>query len=107
MTTKTPITLNFYDGNDEITKTHTKSVVPFGTLKRAIALESATENPADSIDNISGFICELFGDKFSPADLEKFADIEDVFNVFREVLARASDLVVSMGFQSPGKKAGN
>lgn len=114
-----PIKLTLYDTNDEPIETYERSRIPWGILKKAIALQTkvkqaetkeearqwwrvwkkddkATVEDAQILA-ISQFVVELFGNKFTVRQLEEGADTPEVMAVFRAVIARANQAVNSSG----------
>lgn len=110
-----PIKLTLYDADDTEIETYERSRIPWGILKKAIALqtkvkqaetkeeakqwwqiwkkdeETSTEDA--QILAISQFVVELFEKKFTVRQLEEGADVSEVMAVFRAVLARANAAV--------------
>ena len=86
------ITLNFYDADDEIIATHSKSVISWEVLKRAIMIAERIDEEGDYASfftEIESIICFAFGDKFAPADLSQ-ADVGDVISTFQQIANRAT-----------------
>jgi hypothetical protein len=104
----TPIELNLYDAEDAIQRTLTRSVVPWGLMKRALRLANSfnkidMENMSeDALDELTGFIVAVFGDKVSMAELEAGADTADMMAVMQQVVAKAQG-IVSPNARIPGK----
>ena len=92
-----PVTMTLYDQNDEPITTLTKSVIRWGVLKRALKLatlmeESKGSESGEHLDALTAFVCELFDDKVTQAELEAGADIGEVMACFKAVMHRASAL---------------
>lgn len=107
-----PIKLTLYDANDVPAETYERSRIPWGILKKAIALQTKVKqadtkeevkqwwqlwkkDESKSIEDaqilaISQFVVELFEKKFTVRQLEEGADVAEVMSVFRAVLARAN-----------------
>ena len=90
-----PIEITLYDENDEPIKTYSLSVVRWGLLKQAIKLSKSmnqkeAEIEEDAMDGITSFVCRLFGDKFTPKQLDDGADIAEIMSAFRAVVNRAA-----------------
>lgn len=98
----TPIVLTLYDENDEIKGEYQRLIIPWNMLKRALKFKGLDESNTDekTFDELAGFVCELFGNKFTIEDLGKGADISEVFTVIQAVVARAG------GYFSPNMNAG-
>lgn len=107
-----PITLTLYDKDDQPLKEYTRSVIPWGLLKKAVRLtDSFQEQPAAKkrfgifpvsetvnaqerqMEAISQFVVDLFGNQFSVRQLEEGADMGEIMTVFQAVLQRASAVV--------------
>lgn len=90
-----PIELNFYDQDNEIKETHTLSVVRWGVLKKAVKLSESIQQGTmgeEEFDAVSAFVCFMFGDRFTPKDLEEHAEIGEIMTCFRQVVNRANQL---------------
>lgn len=90
-----PIELSFYDDQNEVIKTYSLSVVRWGVLKKAVKLSEAIQQGGmseDDFDQVSAFVCFLFGDQFTPEELEAHAEIGEIMSCFRQVVSRASQL---------------
>jgi hypothetical protein len=105
-----PIEITLYDANDEPIETYSRSVIPWGLLKKAVRMMAElnkTEKPAKKkhfwekdipeklaeerqMEAISQFVVELFGNRFSVKDLEQGADVGEIMTVFQAVIARAN-----------------
>ena len=121
-----PIKLTLYDADDVEIATYERSRIPWGILKKAIALqtkvkqaetkeearqwwqiwkkdeETSTEDA--QILAISQFVVELFEKKFTVRQLEEGADVSEVMAVFRAVLARANHAVGQVNPQKPSPR---
>jgi len=94
----TPIEITLYSADDTPIKTYTKSIVPWGILKRAIRLTKNLDvNNMDegTLDELTGFVVAAFGDQFSMADVEKGADLSDMVSVLTMIVAKAGALAVN------------
>jgi len=90
-----PVQITLYDKDDEPIQTYSVSVIRWGLLKQAIKLSKQinikdSEIEEGAMDAISGFICRLFGDKFTPQQLDDGADISEIMAAFRAVINRAA-----------------
>lgn len=120
-----PIKLTLYDADDAEVATYERNRIPWGILKKAIALQTKvkqtdtkeearqwwriwkkdenTTTEEAQILAISQFVVELFERKFTVRQLEEGADVSEVMSVFRAVLARANQAVNSTGVANPQK----
>lgn len=97
----TPISITLYDADDEVIQTYTRSVVPWGILKRAVKMakrlnvdmEDISNLNEEVIDELAGLVVIIFGDKFSIDDLDKGADISDMVAVIQQIVSKAGGLV--------------
>jgi hypothetical protein len=105
MAQSSPIEITFYEADDENTvkARYTRSIVPWGVLKRAIKfaksvdltklqdLSDFADLPDDLADELSSIVVFAFGDRFSMLDLEKYVDTNDMMAVLNNILARAGN----------------
>jgi hypothetical protein len=95
----TPIELKLYDADDAVTKTLVRSIVPWGMMKRALRLANRLNKidldnmPEDALDDLTGFIVAIFGDKATAEELEAGADTSDMISVMNQVVAKAQGLM--------------
>ena len=97
----TPITITLYDENDEVKGEYQRLIIPWNMLKRALKFrELDTENLEETFDELAGFVCELFGNRFTAEKLGEGCDIAEIFAVIQAVVARAG------GYFGPNSQAG-
>jgi len=102
----TPIKITLY-GADAEGKDYSRSIIPWGILKKAIALTKSIdqENVEEKdMDAIAALIVEAFGDQFSIQDLDNGADIGEMIAVLENIVARASTLVKSNPTMMPSSR---
>lgn len=90
---RAPIRLTLYDPEtNEIVGDHTRVFVPWGILKKAVGLTNMDRNnlTEGDVDMIAGIVVETFGNKFSVADLDQGADLEEMMSVVDNIIARAT-----------------
>lgn len=101
----TAITLDFYDDDNEKVATHNVVRVKTKLLKTAIRLSndtsSANEMSEEQADALFDFIVELFGNKFTRAELEEQTDLFECFAVVGNVFARANGMAVQAAKTNP------
>lgn len=87
----TPISITLYKENDEVKGEYQRVIIPWKMLKRALKFKGLDENSIDekTFDALAGFVCELFGNKFTVDELGNGADISEVFAVIQSVVSRA------------------
>ena len=103
----TPITITLYGANDEEKQTFSRTVIPWGILKKAISLTKSINAEAvgsQDIDGIAGLVVEAFGNQFSIQDLDAGADVGEMISVLQNIVARASVLVQANPTMAPGSK---
>jgi hypothetical protein len=103
----TPITITLYEADDEIKKTYSRTVVPWGILKKAIALTKSLDTEkvrTEEIDAIAGLVVETFSNQFSIQDLDAGADVNEMISVLQSIVTRASALVQANPTVTPGSK---
>jgi hypothetical protein len=90
---KTPMTLHLYDKNSEITKTFTRSFVPWKLLKEAVKI-SKNLDPKDmneeDVEQLTGLVVAVFGDQFSVKELNDGADVGEMIAVLQQIVATAN-----------------
>ena len=89
-----PIKITLYDENDEVKAEFSRSTIPWGILKKALKLQSIDKKGVSDadLDKISGLVCEIFGNKITLDDIDKYVDVEEVMAVFAAVISRASSM---------------
>lgn len=107
-----PISITLYNAEDEPIETYTRTVIPWGLIKKAARLGHALDedtptnqtwwrfiasaDPKKSkeeqqMEAVSKFVVELFGNRFTQKQLEDGADFGEILAVFRSVMTRAND----------------
>lgn len=92
----TPIKITLYSSSGEPMQEYSCSLIPWGILKKAIALTKGMdpENIGEqNLDAIAQLVVDVFGKQFSIADLDTGADIGEMMSVLQAVVSRASVLV--------------
>lgn len=84
--------LNIYDDNDEIVKRFATDRVRWGIFVQALELEESLKSKSakEMISAINEFVKKIFP-SITDADLAN-ADIDDVMNTFRQLLAKAKKI---------------
>ena len=98
-----PITLNFYDDNDEIIKTYSKSRVSWGMWKRALKVRPAQDDKLDdsAIENIRRFVVDFFDNQFTEGELIAHTDVEDVLICASQIAVRVLSIMRREGVDLP------
>jgi hypothetical protein len=100
----TPITLNLYDSDDNVIKTLSRSVIPWGILKKAVRLmrKINTDNLSEQdVDEIAGLVVTIFGDKVTIDDLDKGADTSDMVATIMQIVTKAESLMPNPPIPGP------
>jgi len=103
----TPIRITLYSANDEVKQTYTRMVIPWGILKKAIALMRSFDQASvaeKDMDAIASLVVEAFGNQFTVKDLDESSDIGDMLSVLQNIVARASALVQANPTMPPSPK---
>jgi hypothetical protein len=90
---QSPMRITLYDPEtDEVKQEFTRMFVPWKLLKLAVRMaksmdmENMTE---EDIDTLSGLVVEVFGNRFSVADLDGGADVGEMVTVLNTIIGRA------------------
>lgn len=101
-----PVTITLYGPDDEVLATYSRSIVPWGLLKRAWRVSNKMQGSAEMseeiFDELSGLVVELFGDKFTAAELSKGTDMGEVLAILQEIIARAERVMPKVNPMTPG-----
>ena len=92
----TPLSIVLYGADDDPIKEYTRSIIPWGILKKSIALTRAIgkKDVAEAdVDAIAGLVVEAFGNQFTIQELDAGADIGEMLTVLQSIVARAGELV--------------
>jgi len=84
--------ITLYGDNDEPIGVHTRSIVPWGMLKRAIRLAGKLEKDQmteELIDELAGLVVDVFGNKFTVADLNNGAEMSEMLTVLNAIIGKA------------------
>jgi hypothetical protein len=99
-----PIELHFYDEEDKIIDTKTRSRIPSYLLDMAINLQSQLAADVDgkqNTDALFDFIVEFYGNKFTREDVKQKTDLIECIAVLRSILARAQNLTMEFAKANP------
>lgn len=91
-----PIEVTLHDPKSQGPKTYTRSIVPWGIMKRAMRLvkNANLNDPSESdLDEMTGLVVALFGDQFTAADVENGLDINDMSGILEAIIGRAMNAV--------------
>ena len=103
----TPLTITLYGPDSEPGKEYSRSIIPWGILKKAIALTKSIDQKdvtGADMDAIAGLVVEAFGDQFTLKDLDQGADIGEMLSILHSIVARASTLVRANPTPTPSSK---
>jgi hypothetical protein len=105
-----PIEIKFYDENDEVIETHSRSRIPAYLLDMAVDLGqsmkdiSSVENEKPASEKTAplfDFVVELFGNKFTREELKRHSDLIECFSIYKQVLSRAGALMQNFAKANP------
>ena len=103
-----PIELTLYNPEtNEAVETFVRSFVPWGILKKALAMQQtlqAGELSEDTLDELAGLVVAVFGDRFTLEQVTEGADAGEMITVIQAVISRASQFV---GGGNPTTAAGS
>ena len=91
-----PVEITLYDPEtNEPVKTYVRSFIPWGILKRALALQHIEINnmTEDDFDSLTSLVVAAFGDQFSVDDLNRGADAGEMASVVMAIVHRAAVFV--------------
>lgn len=94
-----PMVITLYNAEDEPIGTFQTSIIRWGIFKRAMQVgrkligKSPTDFTDEDIDELSGLIVAVFGDRFTVEELNNGADIVEMLAVLQAVIARARGIV--------------
>lgn len=103
MKQRTPIELNFYDENDQVIKTYSKSRVSWGMFKASLE-NKVPENGVIDEDNmkmIRQFVCEFFDNQFTEDELIAHTDVEEVLLVATQISYKVITIMREQGIKLP------
>jgi len=88
-----PIELTLYGPDDEVVSKHSRAIVPWKILKRAVRL-SKNLNEADlseeDLDSLAQLVVDFYGNAFDLEALENGADVAEMLTVLRAIITKAS-----------------
>ena len=84
--------ITLYGDDNEVKATYSRMFVPWKLLKKAIVLAKHLDKDnltEDNIDELAGLVVEVFGNKFSVAELNDGADVGEMMTVFTAIISKA------------------
>lgn len=88
--------ITLYDPEtNEVKGEFSRSIVPWGIMKRAIRLAGKLDKGQmtdDVVDELTGLVVDVFGRQFTAADLENGAEVSEMLTVLNTVIAKAGAL---------------
>lgn len=95
--TGSPIKITLYEsGNQEVKQEYSCLIIPWGVLKKAIALTKSIDEEnvgVEDLDAIAALVVQAFGNQFTVQDLDAGADISEMLTVLQSIVARAGALI--------------
>jgi hypothetical protein len=98
----TALQITLYGENDEVKAIYTRSIIPWGIMKRAIRfsksfdMENMTEEAADEL---AGLVVDIFNGQFTVDELNRSSDIGDMFSILMMIVNKVKRMIPS----SPSK----
>ena len=84
--------ITLYGDDNEVKATYSRMFVPWKLLKKAIGLAKHLDKDnltEDNIDELAGLVVEVFGNKFSVAELNDGADVGEMMTVLTTIISKA------------------
>lgn len=92
---KWAIELKFYNKEQEVEKTYSRSFVPFRVLKSAVKLQELMALKDDlsafdenAVNNLADFVVDFYGHEFTRDELWDKTEVSEVMTVIFEIAAR-------------------
>lgn len=100
---KEPIKFNLYNDDGTVKNEYTLCLLPWGFMKKAIALANRLDNEKDGedgklLDEMAQFASDVFRGKFTAQDVNDYADATDVTRLLNEIMSYIN--------QNPNSEAG-
>lgn len=92
----TPIKITLYGADQEADREFVCRIIPWGILKKAVALTKDLDEQnisEEQIDAIADLVVQAFGGQFSIEDLDMGADAGEMIVVLQAIVARASTMM--------------
>jgi hypothetical protein len=92
----TPIQITLYGNEDEVKGNYSRSIIPWGIMKRAIKLAKSFDQndlKEEDIDTLAGLVVDAFGNQFSIEDLNNGADLGEMVTILNTIVAKAGGLL--------------
>lgn len=98
-----PIILNFYNKNDELIKTYSKSRVSWSAWKKALEVRPANDKKLndDMLSDIRKFVVDFFDGQFTEQDLLEHTDVEDLLICTYQIASRVLSIMKREGVDLP------
>lgn len=99
-----PIKLTLYGPDDEVIAEHSRTVVPWKILKRAVRLSKDLDESdlkEEDLDSLAQLVVDFYGDTFKMSDLENGADVSEMLSVLYAIIAKASAITPPEGSTNP------
>ena len=84
--------ITLYGDDNEVKATYSRMFVPWKLLKKAIVLAKHLDKDnltEDNVDELAGLVVEVFGNKFSVAELNDGADVGEMMTVLTTIIGKA------------------
>lgn len=96
---RAPVELVLYDTDNEVVKSLSRIVIPWGLLKKAVRLSKNIDNNTEElseevVDEMADLVVQIFGEeKVTRQELDDFADVSDMISVIETIVQRGHGLI--------------
>mgnify|MGYP001083177719 CR=1 FL=1 len=87
------LVLHLYNGEDGEATEFVQPHVPWAVLKSAVRLGKEIDAEAlgeEDVDKLALFVVEVFGNRFTLDDVNRYADISEMAAVLQQVMSKAT-----------------
>lgn len=98
-----PIIVNFYDENDEVIKTFSRSRISWEFFKRAQSTRPPENGDIteDNLRAIRQLVCDFYDNQFTEEELIKFSSVNEILLISTEICYRLIKLLKEQGITLP------
>jgi hypoxanthine phosphoribosyltransferase len=86
---KKPIEITIYDDEGKPKETYKACIIPWKMMKKVTSMFSGSDAPSgesEILEEMTGFICELFHGHFTVDDLNEHASAEETMMAINEIM---------------------
>src|SRR5512139_2708996 len=99
-----PIKITLYGPDDEIIAVHSRAIVPWKILKRAVGLSKSLSDEnlsEDDLDSLAQLVVDFYSGAFGLEDLENGADVAEMLSVLQAIITKASAISAPQAAGNP------